>query len=123
MVSEVIMQNFPEERVNDQCGRLSLNQSAAVVKNCRLLISHDTGMMHIGAAFKKDIISVWGNTIPELGMYPYMAGKDSRIFEVKDLSCRPCSKIGFRECPKKHFHCMEKQDINEMASFVNSLMQ
>ena len=63
------------------------------------------------SAFGKKIFSVWGNTIPEFGMYPYMAHEDSRIIEVKDLNCRPCSKIGFSKCPKGHFNCME--EINE----------
>jgi heptosyltransferase-2 len=70
--------------------------------------------MHIAAAFKKDIISVWGNTIPEFGMYPYLAGKKSKIIEVKELSCRPCSKIGFKKCPKKHFYCMNLIDENDI---------
>jgi ADP-heptose:LPS heptosyltransferase len=86
-------------------------QSAFLIKNSQYVITHDTGMMHIASAFGKKIFSVWGNTIPEFGMYPYMAHEDSRIIEVKDLNCRPCSKIGFSKCPKGHFNCM--QEINE----------
>ncbi len=67
-------------------------------------------MMHIAAAFQKNIISVWGNTVPEFGMYPYMPSKESKIVEVKNLSCRPCSKIGFEKCPKGHFKCMNEID-------------
>jgi len=80
-------------------------------------------LMHIAAAFKKPTISIWGNTVPELGMYPYMPANPERfrIFEVKGLSCRPCSKIGYKSCPKKHFDCMMKQDVDGMVSAVNQM--
>ena len=93
------------------CGNHSLLQSAFLIKNSAYVISHDTGMMHIAAAFKKKIYSVWGNTIPEFGMYPYLSDKNSKMIEVQDLSCRPCSKIGYDKCPKGHLKCM--QEINE----------
>ncbi|MBW8332116.1 MAG: glycosyltransferase family 9 protein [Prolixibacteraceae bacterium] len=97
-------------------GKLRINQSASLVKNARLVISNDTGLMHIAAAYHKKILSVWGNTAPELGMSPYMPGEGSEILEVKGLPCRPCSKLGYHKCPKKHFRCMndlpEEQIIN-----------
>lgn len=97
--------------VFNSCGKFSINQSASLVKQANVVISHDTGLMHIAAAFKKKIISIWGNTIPEFGMYPYLSDPDSKIFEVENLKCRPCTKIGFSKCPKKHFDCMYKQDV------------
>lgn len=100
------------EHVINTCGRLRLHQSASVVKQAWKVISHDTGLMHIAAAFHKNIISVWGNTIPEFGMYPYYGDQPDRntTREVQDLSCRPCSKIGFQACPKGHFKCMLEQE-------------
>ena len=68
--------------------------------------------MHIAAAYKKTIISVWGNIIPEFGMGPYLANKESQIVEVKNLSCRPCSKLGYKKCPKGHFKCMNEIDFS-----------
>lgn len=99
--------------VLNACGAYSLNQSADLVRKARLVITHDTGLMHIAAAFGKKIISVWGNTVPSFGMYPYMPGREelSTIVEVKGLSCRPCSKLGYDKCPKGHFDCMNKIDI------------
>ena len=70
--------------------------------------------MHIAAALKKDIISLWGNTIPEFGMTPYLPGKNSKILEVKELPCRPCSKLGHKKCPKEHFLCMENIYLNHI---------
>jgi ADP-heptose:LPS heptosyltransferase len=106
--------------VKNTCGKLNLNQSASVVKRALKVITHDTGMMHIAAALDKEIISVWGNTIPEFGMYPYYKNSISRnqSIEVKGLPCRPCSKIGHDQCPKGHFNCMNQipsQTIAELA--------
>jgi ADP-heptose:LPS heptosyltransferase len=95
------------------CGKFNLSQSASLVKQSTKIISHDTGLMHIAAAFKKEIISVWGNTVPEFGFTPYLPDERSRIVEVKDLPCRPCSKIGYSECPEDHFKCM--REIDESA--------
>ena len=120
--TEILLQSR-KKNILDLTGKISLNTAAWIVKNSSLVISHDTGMMHIAAAFKKKIISLWGNTIPEFGMYPYLSDPSSRIFEVKGLSCRPCSKIGFSQCPKKHFKCMKDQDIMGIADYANSLTE
>lgn len=106
----------------DLCGKLNLNQSASVVKQCQKLVTHDTGMMHIASCFKKQIISVWGNTVPSFGMFPYIPMNPSlySIHEVKSLKCRPCSKIGYAECPKKHFNCMNLQNAEAIVKDVNS---
>lgn len=88
------------------CGKFSLNQSASLLKKAKVVFTHDTGLMHIAAAYKKHIYSIWGNTIPAFGMYPYKT--KFSIFENNQLSCRPCSKIGYSKCPKGHFDCMEK---------------
>ncbi len=101
------------------CGKLNLNQSASVVKQAKSVISHDTGLMHIAAAFRKDIISIWGNTVPEFGMTPYLSTEGSKIFEVKGLKCRPCSKIGFDKCPIGHFRCMNAQNTEGVISAIN----
>lgn len=105
------IQAIDPERIFNAAGKTSLHESAYIIKNTLQVYTHDTGMMHIAAAFQKKIISIWGNTVPEFGMYPYLneVNKDSfTIIENKNLSCRPCSKIGFDKCPKGHFKCMEE---------------
>ena len=89
-------------------GKINLEQSASIVKKAKSVLTNDTGLMHIAAAFHKNIVSVWGNTVPELGMYPYLPKEKEKchIVECKDVKCRPCSKLGFKECPRKHFNCM-----------------
>lgn len=92
--------------IYNACGKFNLNQSASLVKKARYVFTHDTGLMHIAAAFKKEIFSIWGNTIPEFGMYPYRT--KFTVLENKKLDCRPCSKIGYQSCPKGHFKCMNE---------------
>jgi len=102
------------------CGQLSIDQSALLMQGSEKVIAHDTGMMHIAAALKKPIVSIWGNTIPEFGMGPYYGkhplSEENLILEVSDLRCRPCSKIGYNECPKGHFKCMEMQDFTSLKN-------
>ena len=119
--SEKITQGLKDKEITNLTGKLTLNQSAYVISQSAGVITPDTGLMHIASAFKKPIASVWGNTIPEFGMYPYKPDSRSKIFEVKDLKCRPCSKLGYKKCPKGHFNCMMKQDTDAIAAFANSL--
>lgn len=107
---ERIAAGFDHEKVVNACGSYSINGSASLIRQAGLVITPDTGLMHIAAAFRKKIISVWGNTVPEFGMYPYLPeGEESpAILEVKGLPCRPCSKLGYEQCPKGHFKCMEE---------------
>ena len=101
------------EKIYNSCGKFNLNESAGLVKKAKLIITHDTGLMHIAAAFKKPIISIWGNTVPAFGMTPYYGNSPvfHRSFGVSGLRCRPCSKIGYQKCPRGHFKCMRQQDI------------
>jgi ADP-heptose:LPS heptosyltransferase len=98
-------------------GQFSINQSASIIRQAGWVITSDTGMMHIAAAYRKKMISAWGNTIPEFGMYPFHSAPGSRLLEVKNLSCRPCSKLGYGRCPLGHFKCMQEIDY----SFVSEL--
>ncbi len=105
-------------------GKLSLQESAALIDNSKLVISGDTGMMHIAAALKKPIISIWGGTHKDLGMYPYYgkAHPDKNIPIVNsDISCSPCSKIGKHSCPKGHFKCMLDLDPKVVLESILSV--
>ena len=98
-------------------GKINLEQSASIVKNAKSVMTNDTGLMHIAAAFHKNVVSVWGNTVPELGMYPYLPNEKEKchIIECKDVKCRPCSKLGFKECPRRHFKCMMEIDCDAIV--------
>ncbi len=108
------------EQVFNACGKFNLNQSASLVQQADKVLSNDTGLMHIAAAFNKPILSFWGNTIPEFGMYPYIPQNTelSTQMQVEDLRCRPCSKLGYKKCPKKHFYCMKLIDVDKVVEWV-----
>ncbi|HLF64265.1 MAG TPA: glycosyltransferase family 9 protein [Saprospiraceae bacterium] len=107
-------------------GLISLPQSASVIEQSALLITPDTGLMHIAVALHKPVISVWGNTIPEFGMTPYYP-HDLQIknqeFEIKNLPCRPCSKIGYAKCPKGHFRCIRDIALKEIAIVATQIFE
>ena len=98
--------------VLNAAGELSLDQSASIIRQAAVVITNDTGLMHIAATFQKPIVSLWGNTVSQFGMYPYLPGSENQSFiaEVSHLKCRPCSKLGFKKCPKGHFKCMLEQN-------------
>lgn len=129
MKHPIILLGGPEDRVTgdeiaavdtvkvyNACGKFSLNESADLVRKSKLVITHDTGLMHIAAAFKKPVISIWGNTVPAFGMTPYYGAAmvADVIMQVHKLWCRPCSKIGYSKCPLGHFKCMEKIGAEEV---------
>ncbi len=106
-------------KIYNASGKFSLNESADIVRKAKLVISNDTGLMHIAAAYKRPIISLWGNTVPSFGMYPYYGNRftDVQLFDIlqtNKLWCRPCSKIGYDKCPLGHFKCMEKISSREL---------
>lgn len=107
-------------RAWDATGRFDLLGSASLIRRATSVIAHDSGAMHVAAAFKKRTVSVWGNTVPLFGMGPYIPQHPERaiIMEVPDLACRPCSKLGYEHCPKGHFRCMEKQDLPRIAQLA-----
>jgi heptosyltransferase-2 len=108
-------------KIYNACGKFSLNESADIIRSSKLVISHDTGLMHIAAAFKKNILSVWGNTVPSFGMVPYKT--NYQVFQVNKLWCRPCSKTGFDKCPLGHFKCMNEQSIGAIAESADSFLR
>lgn len=115
-------------KIYNACGKFNLNESADLVRQAKLVVTNDTGLMHIAAAYKRPVVSLWGNTVPGFGMYPYygtnMLAKANispfDILEINGLSCRPCSKIGYDKCPRKHFKCMEQIPDEVLLSKVKA---
>jgi ADP-heptose:LPS heptosyltransferase len=102
-------------KVINRCGQYSIGQSASAIHLSKFVITQDTGMMHIAAAFNKKTLSIWGGTIPELGFYPYLRSPENNIIiEQQELGCRPCSKYGRNSCPRRHFRCMEQINIDTL---------
>lgn len=112
-------------KIYNACGKFNLNESADLVRKSRLIITHDTGLMHIAAAFKKPIISIWGNTVPSFGMTPYYGNfqHTNSVFQVNGLHCRPCSKLGYDKCPRGHFKCMRNIDLDSVRDTVFRILK
>lgn len=112
------------EQVFHAIGELNLVQTGEIIKQASIMITGDTGTMHMGAALHCPMAVIWGNTVPKFGMGPYYGNKRTRYknFEVEQLGCRPCSKLGHRSCPKKHFKCMLDQNSSEIVDFCHSVI-
>lgn len=88
------------------CGETSLLETATILKKSRLVITNDTGVMHMAAAMQRKLIALFGPTVREFGFNPFMV--DHRVIEHQTLNCRPCSYHGTDACPKGHFRCMKE---------------
>ena len=114
-------------KIYNACGKFSLNESADLVRKSKMVIAHDTGLMHMAAAFKKKVIAVWGSTVPSFGVTPYYGDnyllqvpQPFNNIEVEKLWCRPCTKFGRNKCPQGHFKCMKNIVIDDIVAQVNA---
>ena len=82
------------DKVINLCGKLSLMETAHVMKNSLVALGGDTGAMHIATAVGAALVSVWGCTRPSLGLAPWRANTKSMILEPQGRGSRPCSRHG-----------------------------
>jgi len=121
-LGEQIFNQFPEVILNFS-GKISIQESAIVLKNSKVVVSGDTGMAHLASALGKPIAMIWGNTDLGYGMGPVNRQNiEIQNFVVEKLSCHPCSKLGFDACPKGHFNCMLQQKMNDVSNFVEKYL-
>ena len=121
IIKMVANQHFSAKIIN-LCGQLSLQSSAFIIQQAAWVIAPDTGLMHIAAALQKKLIAVWGSTVLDFGMYPYYPTDKKHLYHIienKSVNCRPCSKLGYAACPKKHFDCMNKNDFEKIVGLIN----
>jgi len=112
------------DNVYNACGETTLNQSALLVKEAEVVVTADTGLMHIAAAHGKKIVVIWGNTTPQIGMYPYMPQCEGNFVSLeKEMPCRPCSKLGYNKCPKGNLACLKNITPNEILAAVTKMME
>ncbi len=119
-----------ESALRDRCinmvNRCDLHTTGKILDDSDYVISHDTATMHMAAAFRKKILSIWGATAPELGMTPYLPKQfqeNSVLLEKENLSCHPCSKLGNNKCPKGHFKCLTALDEEKVQAKINQLLK
>ncbi len=93
-----------DPKVMNLAGKLSLLESATILNRARGLVTNDSGLMHMASAVQTPLVALFGSTVKELGFFPFRC--KHVVLEKADLNCRPCSHIGRKDCPKKHFKCM-----------------
>lgn len=89
----------------DLRGKTTLLELAEVIRRADIVLTNDSSPIHIASAFPNvRILALFGPTVEKFGFFPW--SKNSEVFQVKGLECRPCSIHGGDSCPKKHFKCM-----------------
>jgi lipopolysaccharide heptosyltransferase II len=101
-------------------GAISLLETPPALDYCDMIISNDTGMMHLAAARKKSVIAIFGSTVREFGFFPYAT--ESVVIERNDLSCKPCTHIGRASCPEGHFRCMKDITVEEVLAAAEHML-
>lgn len=107
----------------DLRGMTTLLELAEVISRADVVVTNDSSPIHIASAFPKvKILAIFGPTVKELGFFPW--SKNSKVFQVENLECRPCSLHGGNSCPKKHFKCMldikPETILNEIVISIES---
>jgi lipopolysaccharide heptosyltransferase II len=104
----------------DFCGRLSLTESAAMLRHASVVVTNDSFLMHAANAVGKKIVAIFGSSVKEFGFFPY--GVENRVLEAGGLTCRPCSHIGLESCPRGHFRCMKNTTPSTVEEAALSLL-
>lgn len=105
------------ENTIDYCNKLTLLELNGLIKKCKLVVTGDTGPMHIAETANVPIVLLAGSSVKEFGFYP--VSNNVIILENNNLKCRPCSHIGRSDCPKGHFKCM--RDITPELIYEKSI--
>lgn len=116
-----ILTLVPEAFVLDLSGRLTLMETAAALDRCSLVITNDSGLMHIAAARKRKLVAVFGSTTRQLGFFP--PANLAIVVENPSLPCRPCSHIGRSSCPEGHFNCMNGIPVSQVLDAARTQLE
>jgi heptosyltransferase-2 len=106
--------------VLDLIGQTPVQELPAYLQRCTVVVSNDTGPMHIAAALAKPVLVLYGPTTPALGFAPYgVPWEEASV----PLACRPCSAHGPQRCPLSHWRCMLDLSVEQVAAGVQRLLQ
>jgi lipopolysaccharide heptosyltransferase II len=115
------IRNRPGGRhVINLAGKTTLLETASLMDRCSVIISNDSGLMHIAAARKRPTVAIFGPTVEEFGFFPH--GTRNVVVQHPSLACRPCTHIGLPECPRRHFRCMNDIPVERVFSAAETLL-
>ncbi|HXR05053.1 MAG TPA: lipopolysaccharide heptosyltransferase II [Verrucomicrobiae bacterium] len=99
--------------IRNLCGKTSLRELMALLKSCRVLLTNDSGPMHLAAALGTPVVVPFGSTSPEL-TGPGLPGDSRHRLLKSDAPCTPCF---LRECPID-FRCMNTITVEQVVETV-----
>ena len=98
------------------CGRLTLRQSAAVIRKAAVLVTNDSAPLHFAQAVATPTVAIFGPTLPSFGFGP--RGPRDQALGVDGLACRPCSAHGPARCPLGHHLCMQSLRVEDVLHAI-----
>lgn len=98
-------------------GKLSLKEELQKISELETMISMDSANMHLASLMGTRCVSVWGSTHHFAGFLGY-GQSENDIVHVKDLSCRPCSVFGDKECFRGDYACLEELNIQKIIDRI-----
>jgi heptosyltransferase II len=107
-------------RLLNTVDKLSLLQSAELIRRCRLLVSNDSAPLHIAVAMHTTVVAIFGATAPEFGFAPL--GSRDKVVQIQGLDCRPCAIHGGDRCPITTFDCMKNIQVSDVVHEVHSIL-
>jgi heptosyltransferase II len=114
------VQNLSGDCAVSLVNKISLRELPAALGLCNLLITNDSGPMHVAVARNVPVVAIFCATTPELGFYPYSA---KAIVVEKNLPCRPCSSHGSRRCPLGTEDCIRLIKAEAVLQAVERILK
>lgn len=105
--------------VANAAGEFTLQETGACLARAAVLVSGDSGVMHLATGVGTRVVALFGPTVEPFGFFPY---RSRSIVLERDLSCRPCSAMGTERCPLGHHRCLEDVLPDEVAAAVRRLV-
>lgn len=121
LISHLIERQYPGTQIVNLAGWTSLLETAAAIDRCGVVLTNDSGLMHIAAARGVRVVAIFGPTVRQFGFFP--PANTSTVIEHDDLPCRPCSHTGLPRCPKGHFRCMNDTSVEQVVSAARPYLE